>query len=380
MAKRRSTPGTGWRKGRDGKMRPYARVTWVEDGKVRSKEVRARTITHARDLRAQMLQELKGYGPELLTADRLTFGELAEQYKQEKLVEPVYVGDTKIGGQRAWRNQRGFLKPLIDYFGSRRLNSITYEDLVAYRKKRFETPTRRGEQRSVSNVNRELSLLRAIFNYARRSNLIIRSPFEMGAGLISIADETKRERILTRDEERRLLEACTGARAHLYYIVLMALATGMRKGEILQLTWPDVDFDQRVITVKAEITKTRRERVIGMTAKLKTTLEHWQMIQQESELVFAGIKDVKRSFTTACRKAGIENFRFHDLRHTATTRMVQAGVLPAEVMKQTGHTQWTTFNRYLNVDRDSARRIAEILDKADSISEPNSEPGSEMIH
>ena len=75
--KRRAPEGCGWRRGRDGKMYPYARVTWTENGKLRVKEKRARTITHARDLRTQMLQELRGHGPQLLDAERMTFAQLA---------------------------------------------------------------------------------------------------------------------------------------------------------------------------------------------------------------------------------------------------------------------------------------------------------------
>ena len=80
-----------------------------------------------------------------------------------------------------------------------------------------------------------------------------------------------------------------------------------------------------------------------------------------NELVF-GIKDtVKRSFASACRDAEIEGFRFHDCRHTAITRMIQAGLSPMEVMKVSGHTQMNTFARYVNPNTQAVTRIADVL-------------------
>ncbi|MBK6798709.1 MAG: site-specific integrase [Acidobacteria bacterium] len=266
---------------------------------------------------------------------------------------------------RSCQRQRGFLKVLIEHIGNRLIKEITYTDLEAFRSKRFATKTRRGDERSVANVNRELSLLRAVLNYAKRSRLIARSPFEDGATLISIAEENKRDRLLTRDEEKRLLEACAGRRSHLRSILITAIDTAMRKGEILQLTWQDVNLDAREITVRSSTTKVRKGRTIGITSRLASELlALWESSPKDpSEFVFGARDDVKKSFNNACREAGITDLHFHDLRHLGTTRMIQAGMPPAEVMKITGHTRFETFSRYLNVDGDGARRAAVLLDK-----------------
>jgi integrase len=256
------------------------------------------------------------------------------------------------------------LKPLVAHFGASLVRKITYEHLVEYRQKRFETPTRRGSQRSVSQVNRELSLMRSIFTYAKRLNIIQRSPFDAGASLISLADETRRDRILTPDEEKRLLAQCVGQRAHLRYLVIAALDTGMRKGELLQLLWSDVNFEKGVIVVRSTTTKTRRPRTIGMTARLIAALSELLELTQAGagDFVFGGIKDCKKAFRSACREAKITDLRFHDLRHTATTRLVQAGAPPSITMKMTGHTQFSTFARYVNPDHNAAREAASFLD------------------
>lgn len=133
----------------------------------------------------------------------------------------------------------------------------------------------------------------------------MRSPFGVGESLISLADERKRERILTREEERRLLEACgartltytwrgkqvtaqdSGARReHLRAIIICALDTGMRQGEILKLCWRDVDLENRIITVAAFNTKTMRERQISMTTRL--AIEFERLYEQSPKLPGAG--------------------------------------------------------------------------------------------
>jgi hypothetical protein len=183
--------GVIWRK-INGKRVPFARVYWTDSaGKRRRSERKARNVSEARQFRLDLLRELEE-GPERLESAKLTFYQLAEHYKEKKLIEPLYAGDTRVKGQRTWRAQRGFLKPLEAYFGALLVRKITYEHLVEYRQRRFETPTRRGKQRSVSQVNRELSLLRSIFAYAKRANVIARSPFDAGESLISLADEVRR--------------------------------------------------------------------------------------------------------------------------------------------------------------------------------------------
>lgn len=355
--------GIIWRKIK-GKKIPFARVCWTDSaGRKRRTERQARTVSEARQFRLDILKELES-GPEVFEASTLTFRELAEKYEEKKLVEPVYVGDTRIKGQRSWKQQRVFLKPLRAYFGAFLVRKITHEHLAEYRQKRFETPTRMNTQRSVSQVNRELSLMRSIFTYARRLNLITRSPFDSGEPLISLANEVRRDRILTLDEEKKLLAQCAGPRAHLRYIIITALDTGMRRGELLQMIWADVNFEKGIIIVRSTTTKTRRPRTIGMTARLTAALAEWLEITQAraQDFVFGGIRDCKTAFNTACEKAGIEDLHFHDLRHTATTRLVQAGAQPGIVMKTTGHTQFATFARYVNPDHNAAREAAEFLD------------------
>jgi len=138
----------------------------------------------------------------------------------------------------------------------------------------------------------------------------------------------------------------------------------MRKGELLQLRWLDVDFEKAVIVIRSSTAKTRRPRTIGMTSRLQATLAELLKLTQggEWDFVFGGVKDCKKAFGNACRDAKITDLRFHDLRHTATTRMVQSGAPPSITMKMTGHTQFSTFARYVNPDAQAAREAASYLD------------------
>ena len=222
-----------------------------------------------------------------------------------------------------------------------------------------------------------------MLRFAVREGWLIYSPFERGAPLISKADETRRERVLTHDEERRLLDACgertitythygkqvtaqdSGEkRKHLRPLLIAALDTAARRGELLQLLWSDVDFDDRLIYLRATTTKTATARTIGMTQRLYDELQKlWQQSPQRDYLeVFGGISTVKRSFSSLCRDAGVEDFRFHDCRHTAITRMISSGMPAAKIMKISGHTQMITFQRYVNPNDDSVRQAATLLD------------------
>jgi integrase len=188
-------------------------------------------------------------------------------------------------------------------------------------------------------------MLRRILRLAETQGWILKSPFSCGDPLISIADEQRRERILTRDEEARLLQACEHPRGpHLLPIVLCALDTGFRQGEILSLRWRDVDLESGIITVNAFNTKTMRERQVALTARLKAVIErlHKDSMKELDDLVFGISDNVKRSFSTARHATGLDDVCFHDLRHTAATRLVAAHIPLSEVGRVLGHTQANT--------------------------------------
>ena len=236
--------------------------------------------------------------------------------------------------------------------------------------------------RTIASVNRELALLRRIFNVALQEGWIRRNPMQGGDSLICVAAEHKRERIITLKEEALLLDACTGKREHLRPVIVAALETGMRKGELLKLKWSDVDFEHHIIRVRAFNTKTMRSREVAMTALLKSELVRlWQKSPKDSDALVFGISDdVKKSFDSARRTAGLSDVRFHDLRHTHATRLVAAHIPLPEVGRALGHTQANTTYRYVNANIESARRVADALNALRAECDAPEAPATEMIN
>ena len=147
------------------------------------------------------------------------------------------------------------------------------------------------------------------------------------------------------DEFFRLLKACTG---QLYQIVIVALNTGMRRGEILGLKWENIKLDQSKIEVKH--TKTDEDRSIPINAFLRSLLES---MPRRSGYLFLNrdggrIGTIKTAWGNALRKAGIEDFRFHDLRHTVASRLARAKVPESVIAMILGHKRTSITSRYIN--------------------------------
>ena len=339
----------------------YARLQYKDpNGKPREKYRPISDKRLARTVVEEMRRELEAHGSEMLDAEKLKFGELATQYRETRLVEAKYVNGVKVSGRRSLLSLFTALKALEDYFGNRAVRSIKASDLESYKQQRLNTPTQHGTQRKIATVNRELELLRAMLNFAVQNELLIRNPFVLMKGLISKAAESERDRVLSFDEERRLLAVCTGRKEHLRPLLICALDTAMRRGEIFKMIWKDVNFSKNEIYIPQTNTKTEEARTVGMTPRLRNEFELlWNASSRGLDSTVFGITtSVKTAFKSACDEANIHDFRLHDCRHTATTRMIASGSPHTEVMKITGHTQIKTFLRYLNITTESANSVA----------------------
>jgi len=343
----------------------FGRVTYIEAGKRKQKLRKAENRSDAREVAKQMLREVDDFGSESLDAAHMSFADLADYYKKRYLVEPQYVDGRKVEGLRSLASALSRWTVIKNYFGNKKLRSITHGDIKKFKSDRLKIPTIRNKPRSITSVNRELEVLRKMFNVAEREGWIIKNPFTKGDVLISKSDETKRERILTREEEGRLLLACAGRREHIKPILICAIDTGMRRGEILKLTWADIDFDNGIVTVQAFNTKTMKERQVVMTGRLRRELQEiYEKSAKNSDALVFGITDnVKKAFDSARKIAGLLDVRFHDLRHNHATRLVAAHIPLSEVGRALGHTQANTTYRYVNANVETARRAAAVLDQ-----------------
>jgi integrase len=365
----------------------YARIQYLDESTGRRKEKlrRADSKREARELIKVMRAELANGGQGTLEADLLTLGHLSDRYRRVRLIPAIYQNGIKVAGRRSLAPTLSSLVPLLAAFGKKRLRNIRPSDIEGYKISRLATPVetvvkrkledpRSGKPgvvtetmrrpRKIASVNRELELLRAMLNFAKAEGMLLSSPFDHGVKLISGAAEVERDRVMSTEEEALLLAACNGRRHHLRGLIILAVDTAMRRGELFKLRWADVNFISREIIVRAANAKTERARMVGITNRAYAELRGlWEISAKvPDDLVFGITNTVKNSWKAVCAEASVDDLRFHDLRHTATTRFIRAGVPATEVMKITGHTQMKTFLRYLNLTSESVAASAGLLD------------------
>jgi integrase len=343
----------------------YARITYTEkSGKRRDVKRRVENKPEGYKVLGTLIEQVETSQHASIEAERMTLKDLCDFYVKHYLKPPQYANGRKVAGLRSHIQVGGYVKVFREYFGKQRLKTVTYEDIRTFRNKRLKTSTHQSGLRSLATVNREMAYLRRLLNIAERNGWIPKNPFKTGDSLIHVSDELKRERILTRDEETLLLAACVRRRAHIRPIIIAALDTGCRLGELLKMRWRDVDMNAGLITVQAFNTKTMKERQVSITNRLAIELEQlWRKSEGNLDRLIFGIeRDMRHSFNGACKEAGLEKIRMHDLRHTHATRLDDLGFSLAKIGGQLGHTVMQTTLRYVNRDKAAVLQVAAALD------------------
>ena len=214
--------------------------------------------------------------------------------------------------------------------------------------------------RTKSTCNRYLQLLKRMFNVAIEEGYAEENPV-VKVKLFSEKDN-QIERILTEAEETKLMETCSET---LKPILIVALNTGMRRAEILNLKWNQIDLKARKI--KVEKTKSGKVRFIPMNDALFIELKRLKSWNGQSSFVFFNPEtekpflDMKAGFKGACKRAGISNLRFHDLRHTFASRLVERGVDIETLKELLGHHSITITQRYIHSSDERKRAAVELL-------------------
>lgn len=344
----------------------YARIRFKdENGKTRELWKSANSKGEAKQKLKEILNQSESLSGKQFDALNMTLNDLASFYRKNYLHQAVYVGQKKVSGVRGLTEAECALKPTVEFFGHYKIKDITYGQINRYKQVRLSTPTKYGKQRSIASVNKELGKLKRMFNIAIQEQWLTRSPFDNGKSLIG--QEEHRDRVLSSEEEKRLFQAIeSNPRCkHLKGIVLLGLDCAMRRGEIFTLNWASVSFSERTIKILAFNTKTAKERTVGMTNRVFEELSNiWANSKRDlHETVFGVSVTIKTSWKRICKEAGIENFRFHDTRHTAISRLIRAGLSPVECMRISGHSTLAAFNIYANLEADSIFRAANALDK-----------------
>lgn len=258
--------------------------------------------------------------------------------------------------KRSWKRDEVSLQHLKAFFKSKRLSAISSFDIERYKVWREGQATAWGHAPSKPTIDRELCVLRRLFNVAvawkkTKSNPVTPNAFS----------NEKRERmyILGEEEERRLIEA---AALHLKPIIRLALGTGMRKGEVLGLRWRQIDFRRQVIALAAEDSNNKKADTVPLNSEMIDLLRE---LPHEGRYVFGGehpFQDVKTAFRTALRKADLPSeIRFHDLRHTFATRLARLGVDAATLMALLRHSSLKMVMRYVHPAEKTKRQAVELL-------------------
>ena len=256
------------------------------------------------------------------------------------------------------RRDRSLAAHLLRAFGDVRLDQLRPARLAEYK------ASRRAQGAAPQTLNAELILLGHAYKIAAMEwEWVTDNP------VLRITKEKVRngiERWLTPEEEQRLLMASP---AWLQEIIVFALHTGMRRGEILALQWSQVDLARRTLTILEQKNGSRDTLPVNATA-MEVLQARAAVRERNTEAVFTNgaghareARNLLRAFYPAMRKAGIVRFRFHDLRHTFATRLIQAGVDVYTVQKL---GRWKTISmvlRYAHHQPESLRGGAEVLDR-----------------
>jgi integrase len=282
---------------------------------------------------------------------------------------------------------------LKTYFAGRRLEQITTMMVEKFINDRLGTETVRVEklpdgqkvakQRAPTTVHKEVVLFSSIFNMARQERIVTENPcdFIRKAVRKKIPARVIRNRYLTLEEEKGLLDKLSGRRAHISTAVRLALLTGMRRGELLGLRWEHVNLGAtpKVFVIGGETwetmpgwlliekSKSGRPRALPISGKARSLLRLLYSDETRGEYVFqnsltgSNILDIKTGFTGACREAGIGNLTFHDLRHTWSTRAAECGV-PESVRRDIlGHSAITMTGSYTHSSPQAMEMAMEVV-------------------
>lgn len=331
------------------------------NGKYKRKRKQVESPIAARQWAEHQLNRTR-YGD---TEDVETFGQLAEWYKKEFLVPPIYQDGKRIDGLRTYQQQRNLADRLSKQFGGYRLDAITLDTLRRYKRERLRTV-------SITSVNRDFALLKTMFRRAVTRKWMRENPFEFGEGLLETSLESKgRAKITHRIAKRLLARSRKSEQPLLHYLVLVLAHTGARPSEafpyqatkndgILRepLTWRAIlDHDFQAVTLVSYKGKVRKERAVPTSVELKRGLrQFYAETQPEPEDVLFPFSTAKRSWATLCRAVGA-NITLRALRTYFNECLVEKGYDEVSRMLLMGHEHLTTNLLYSSITPEFIKRF-----------------------
>jgi integrase len=332
----------------------YVRVRpWYSVYSVRGREIRESTgetdLRKARRFHRQRLDQA--------AADRQGRGKFLGPSEERVRVEGLFAeleADYRLRGVRAWAQFQAHLKPIREAFGDWRAVEVTAAAVDRYIGRRLESATVAGvvkPGKAPATVNRETQLLRQALRLAVSRNKLVTLPM-----IRHLPERNRRQGFFERPDFETVVALLP---EYLRDFCRFGHFTGWRKGEMVSLTWSDVDRAAGVIRLRAEAAKNGQGRSVVVAGELAPLLERrWQArlvtapdgTPRVTDLVFhrkgRPIGDIRKAWARACAEAGVAGRLFHDLRRTAVRNMVRAGVPERVAMEVSGHRTRSVFDRY----------------------------------
>jgi integrase len=288
----------------------------------------------------------------------VTFGELLDEYLRRKDLRARDEAERKLRR----RKEAARVELLRARLGHLPVTAITPKDVEAlYEDLKGRQVGTGDEARSlaVATVNRYMKLLHAVLRFGLRRGLLLTNP----AASVEFARENNaRNRCLSADEEARLMKALP---AWMRPLVVVAIHTGMRRGELLGLRWEDIDLDSRQLRIRRD--KAGDGRWVVLNSEAVEALKTAKRRSVAGPLVFCTPEghslatNFKRYWQPAVRTAGLTAFRFHDLRHTFASRLVARGVSSYIVQHAGGWRTASMMQRYAHLDPATIRAAVALL-------------------
>jgi len=260
--------------------------------------------------------------------------------------------------KKSYESDETSIKALKRFFGGKTLQQINAWLVERYKSQRQKELTRYGRPPSKATINKELACLKHMFTKAVEWGLVSSNPVKK---VKLYPEKPNKLRVLSNEEFEKL---CNASYGFLKPILIVAVNTGMRRSEILNLKWEDINFKESYIYVSDS--KNNDSRAIPMNQILKDTL---QSLKKKSggEYPFTygdsggPVKSVKKGFWSALRRSGIKHCRFHDLRHTFASSLVMSGVDIVTVKELMGHRDIKMTMRYSHPTPEHKKQAVERL-------------------
>mgnify|MGYP002788616267 FL=1 len=341
----------------------------------------------------KQLESSKGKSVESKGQD---FNWLVEQAENEFLFPAVYIkhstdGRVLDGGYKSYASVRSQVRTLQTYFGRVPLEDIDLSAVLMFKRKRMTGPTAKGSKPKISTVNRDLACLRMLLEWGSKKGWCsnpfadaLKTGYKGGPIINTDAEERRKNFVFSESDEERILAACVGTFEREYVrtrkgktetikasytvnhlmlraFIIVALDTGIRRGELTHVRWQDIDPSTHSVRIRAGFAKDGEERRTIITSRGLEALESIKDIAPAGG-PFSQIGDIKRSWGTVRKTAGCPELTFHDLRGTFASRLVAAGVPMPIVRELMGHGAGNTTERhYIGLDDatllDTVKRI-----------------------